>query len=63
LAEKYVRIELHPLHLQVQANLAVLQAGEPADDTTRKAIAVLKQINDQLSSIECGGMGVNVHFK
>jgi hypothetical protein len=60
---KVVRIELHPLHLQVQANLALLQAGEPADETTKKAIAVLRQINEQLSAIGCGGMGVDVNFE
>ena len=59
---KVVRIELHPLHLQVQANLMVLEAGEPGNDTTRKAIQVLRVINEQLNSIECGGMGVDVNF-
>jgi hypothetical protein len=40
----------------------VLEAGEPGNDTTRKAIQVLRVINEQLNSIECGGMGVDVNF-
>jgi len=56
-------VNLHPMHLQVEAHLKLLQAGTPADDKTRRAIEALKTCQKVLSEITCSGMGVFIKFK
>jgi hypothetical protein len=57
-----VKVDLHPMHLQVLAHLAILQAGVPADDKAKRAIDALKQCDTALRNITCSGMGVFVSF-
>jgi hypothetical protein len=58
-----VRVDLHPMYDQVLANIALLEAGSPADDVTSRALEVLKNVDNQLRSIFCGGMGVFVYYR
>jgi hypothetical protein len=57
---KDVRIDLHPMHLQVGANLKLLRAAKPSDQTKR-AIAALEKVEAALVGA-CSGMGVDVTF-
>ncbi|PYR61285.1 MAG: hypothetical protein DMF91_10105 [Acidobacteria bacterium] len=58
-----VKVDLHPMHLQVLAHLAILQAGTPADEKGKRAIDALKQCDAALRAITCSGMGVFINFK
>jgi hypothetical protein len=58
-----VKIDLHPMHLQVLAHLAILKAGTPTDDKAKRAIDALTQCDAALRSITCSGMGVFINFK
>jgi hypothetical protein len=55
-----VKIDLHPMHLQVIANLALLKAAKPSDETA-KAIKALEKVKAALVDA-CGGMGVKATF-
>lgn len=57
---KSVKIDLHPMHQQLLANLAVLEASK--DPRAKKAIKVLKDVDKALQSIECGQMSIDVTF-
>lgn len=60
---KIVEVSLHPMHLQVLANLAILRAATAPDEITRKAIEVLQKIDDDLKKIGCPVMSFFVKFE
>ena len=55
-----VRIDLHPMTLQVRANLKLLRAAKQTR-RTKRAIAALKKVRAALVG-SCSGMGVDVTY-
>ena len=58
---KSVTIDLHPIHQQLLANLALLRASN--DPKAAEAIKKLEAIEKQVKAIECDQMGIIVTFR
>jgi hypothetical protein len=58
-----VKIDLHPMHLQVLANLQVLKSAKTLDAAGQKALTVLQDVDEKLRSIGCIAMGIFASFK
>ena len=58
--KRTVKVDLHPMHCQLIANLALLRASK--DPKVLQMVKKLEAIEKQLAEIGCNQMGIEASF-